>query len=260
MGILGKAKNTAKSGKLKGEIMLLDREIKAKKQTFGIALSDSLWDVEAKQKALGGRESKILSSLSGPWADAREDLSKIREQKDDIQAKLDTAARLKKSAEENQDETPRASFTDKAKAAGTEGKRRTKLQLLDRELKSRKQEFGVSVYDTAVKIFGTTPGATTGGTSLTDAKDQGAQSVSDAISKTKKMSFVEKQLAKAAIHTVSATLSKLTVSDQDVLRCIQAVQSEVEAIRLTQDAKRAEIEKLKQPGSSTDRLLRIDSD
>lgn len=238
MGILDKAKNTAKSGKLKGEIMLLDREIKAKKQKFGVELADFLWDMEAKQKALAGKESTALSSLRVPWDVAKTDLLKIREQRDEIQAKLDAAAQLKKSAE-NQ------GAMDKAKAAGTEGKRRTKLQLLERELKSRKQNFGIEVYDTAVNILGGSNTSAGTGRSMTDAKDQGAQGVTNAISKTKKMSFVEKQLAKAAISTVSASLSKLTVSDQDVIKCIQTVQSEVETIQLKQDAKRAEIEKLK---------------
>ena len=78
MGILDKAKNAAKTTKLKGEIALLDRDMHGKKQKFGVELSDLLWDIEAKQKAVGGRESMFLTSLRIQWDVAKEDLMKTR--------------------------------------------------------------------------------------------------------------------------------------------------------------------------------------
>ena len=243
MGMLDKAKNAAKTTKLKGEIALLDRDIKAKKQKFGIEVSDLLWDMEAKQKALGGRESVFLTSLRTQWDVAKADLQKTREKKEEIQSKLDAAGELKRSGEQDD-----ASAMDKAKAVGTEGKRRAKLQLLDRELKSRKQQFGIDVYDAAVEVVQKTAPASAGG--LTDAKNQGAQSAANAVDKTK-LSFVEKQLAKAAISTVSKGLNQLTVSDQDLLKCIQTVQTEVETLQQKKDTKRNEIEQLKQPTTWT---------
>ena len=89
MGMLDKAKNAAKSTKLKGEIALLDRDVKSKKQKFGVELSDLLWDIEAKQKALGNSGgSKYLKSLQEKWDVAKADLQVIKQKKDEIQAKL----------------------------------------------------------------------------------------------------------------------------------------------------------------------------
>ncbi|CAB9513625.1 expressed unknown protein [Seminavis robusta] len=235
MGILDKAKNAAKHTKLKSEILLLDREINAKKQKFGIEVCGLLWDLDAKN-GVGGK----LSPLASPWEAAKADLTKIRDQKAEIQAKIDADAESKQRGEKED-----ASVMDKAKATGTEGKRRAKLQLLEREAKARKQKFGVDAYDAAIQCD--TGAASGGGSTLTDSKNQGAQKVSDSISSNKKMTFVEKQMAKAAVGVVSAGLSQLTVSETDVLKCIQTVQSEIEAITQKKDDKLAKIEQLKQP-------------
>ena len=133
---------------------------------------------------------------------------------------------------------------DQAKAAGTEGKRMAKLQMLERELKGRKQQFGVDVYELAVDLVCET--AATGGGTMTDSKNQASASATNAVDSSKRLSFVEKQFAKAVISTVSSQLNKVTVSDQDIERCICAVKADVETIYAKIEAKRAEIEKLKQ--------------
>lgn len=240
MSLLDKAKNAAQTTKLKGEIALLDRDVKAKKQKFGVELSDLLWDVQAKQNAIGGvGNSKYLKSLQPQWDVARKDLQEIRQKQEDIKAKM-------AADKQRDDSAKKPSVMDQAKAAGTEAKRRTQLQLLERELQGRKEQFGIDVYDVAVKVYGSTTSAAAGSaTTLTDSKNQASASVTNALDSTKKLSFIEKQFAKAAINQISSQLNKLTVTDQDVAKCIGTAKEKVEAIQARIDAKRAEMENLK---------------
>lgn len=272
MGIWEKAKASAKTTKLQADILLLDREVTARKQKFGVELSDLLWDMDAKT-TVGSRGSAttsgVLSQLRTEWEVAKADLTAIHQRKNEIQAKLNEsspataaatsllAGQLNKAGGDKGHQQQQAatttnngSFMDKAKAAGTEGKRRAKLQLIERELKARKQQYGIDVYDKAVSVvLRNNQTANGGGATLTDTKNQGAQSVTNAIDKNQKLGFLEKQLAKAVIGKVSAGLNQLTVSDQDVIKCITTAQAEIEAIQQKKQAKQTEIEQLKQQQS-----------
>ena len=232
----------------------MDRDIKAKKQKFGIELSDLLWDVERKQKTLGGAgggKSTYLKSLEKEWHVARADLQKIHLKRDDIQGKLDVAKteQQTRAAAQSDDATDsnKPSFMDKAKEAGTEGKRRTKLQLLERELKARKQQFGIDVDEVAVGLVANKSDQNIGsGSTLTDSKNRASASVTNAVTSSKKIGFVEKQFAKAVVSQVSRELNKLTVNDSDIEKVICAVKADVETVQTKIDSKRTEIENLKQ--------------
>jgi len=244
MGILDKAKSAAKSTKLKGEIALLDRDMKARKQKFGIEVCDLLMAMESKENmgvaSSGSIFLNVESAMRGPFSSVKGDVLELQGKKDDIQQRIDAAGELKRSPAGEE-----ASAMDKAKAAGTDTKRKTKLALLDREIKARKEKFGLEVYDTAVGVVVANAQFSRGGRTLNDTKNQGADSMKQAISKTEKMSFVEKEIAKAAVKKVSKGLTQFTVSDQDITACIEKVKAEVEEKQSKKDRKLKEIEELK---------------
>ena len=93
-------------------------------------------------KKRGSLDNTRVSSLKLPWEPAKADLMKIKQQKEEIQAKLDAVNADKQLQQQSNGSTTKeeVSVMDKAKAAGTEGKRRAKLQLLERELRTRKQQ------------------------------------------------------------------------------------------------------------------------
>ena len=168
-GFFGKMKNTGLKAKLQGECTLLDREIKARKLKFGIELYDLLRDQE---KASGGNLMTQLGVKKGTSNTAatpgsfkariKEEWDKVREDIGTLENKQE-AMRIEKTHEEVRRErgAPAVSAKErwqKAGAAVQSQTRETKLMaqiaLLDRDIKKRKEQFGVDIYEKAVEVIG----------------------------------------------------------------------------------------------------------
>jgi hypothetical protein len=153
MGIWDKVKNEGKKVKLQGEVQLLKRELVSRQKTFGIELYDLL--TNDKQTLLGVTAGTIFKgNLSGeqdmkePFDRAREDILGVQAKKDVKQTSLDV---LEVKGAHTLPDTTMGQKASKAGAAVSNGAKGTKLQaemaLLDREMKIRKEQFGVQVFD-----------------------------------------------------------------------------------------------------------------
>jgi hypothetical protein len=162
-GFFTKVKNAGKfiqgssmKAKLKAEIALIEQNQKGRKQQLGV----EMYDLMEQKKTFGGK-SETEPKVVEVFEKAEKDIAIIVEKKDAKQADIDTVTKSRDG------ELPAESFQEKAKAAGNQAKNagiRTKIQaemaLLDREIKSRKQLFGIELFDALLPMEGFTPSDT----------------------------------------------------------------------------------------------------
>ena len=139
--------------KLKAEIALIDQQMKGRKQQFGV----EMYDLMEQKKTFGGK-SETEPKVVEVFEKAEKDIAIIVEKKDAKQADIDNVTKSRDG------QLPPESIQEKAKAAGNQAKNagmKTKIQaemaLLDREIKSRKQLFGIEMLDALLQMEGFTP-------------------------------------------------------------------------------------------------------
>lgn len=149
MGIWDKVKNNSKKLKLQGEISLLKREVNTRQKSLGVELYNII--TNDKNKLLGMSAGTLFKSdqeeLKDAFERARDDIANVGARKDILQNELDVLEVKSASTLPN---TTVEQKMNKAGRAISNGARGTKLQaqmaLLDREMKIRKEQFGVEVF------------------------------------------------------------------------------------------------------------------
>ena len=155
MNFLNKMKNTGVRAKIKGEIKLLELECNNRKKKFGIDLYDMV--TQDKAKMLGLSSGTLVLGQQGhgeegllkqPFDNARQDIEGILAKKEVKQKDLDV---LEVKGPQSM---PNTTANDKMKQAGRavsnagkEAKLRTEMAMLDREIKIRKENFGLEIFD-----------------------------------------------------------------------------------------------------------------
>lgn len=156
MGLWDNVKNAAEKTKLRGDIALSQRSINARKKKFGVEFFDIL--TSDKQNALGMSAGTLSVFKKGGQNDelreafeqARDDIRAKQANKDQLQNKLDIME--VKGVHTMPDVTMGQKLSKTGKMfsnAGTGTKLRAQMTLLDREMKIRKEEFGLEVFDLA---------------------------------------------------------------------------------------------------------------
>jgi predicted nucleic acid-binding Zn-ribbon protein len=207
MSMWDKVKKSGQKTKLRGNMALLDREATARKKVFGIDLYDMM--TNDKNKLLGVTAGTLFkgqqTELKEPFEKARDDISGIQAQKDIKQKDLDVLE--VKGAGTLPDTTINQKMT-KAGRAISNASNGTKLQaqiaLLDREMKIRKEQFGVEVYG------------------LSKASE-------------------EKESGGGIRASISSTLSSLSKQEKDIQECIDKAKKDVGAIEGRIKSKQTEI-------------------
>lgn len=147
-GLWDKAKNAGTRTKLQGEILLHEREIKARQQRFGVELFDLL---ESEKGAFVVKTPGIFHAnqeqVKGPYERCKNDVDSYQNDKDSHKQQIDM---IQVSRDRS---APAYTARDKVNKAGewmsnagSEGKLQAQIALLDRKINSRKQEFGLEVY------------------------------------------------------------------------------------------------------------------
>lgn len=199
-------KGNTKKIKLQGEISLLNREITGKKKSFGVELYDLL--TNDKNKLLGVTAGTIFKGQQGelkePFERARDDVAAVQAKKDIKQKDLDVLE--VKGAHT----LPDATMGQKMNKAGrviSNGAKGTKLQaemaLFDREMKLRKEQFGIEVYDLARKS--------------------------------------EDKQSKNPVQKLSNAMASLSQQEKDIQACIDRVKQEVDSLEQKIRSKQSEI-------------------
>jgi len=156
MGLWGNVKNAAERTKLRGDIALAQRGIVARKKKFGEEFFDVL--TNDKQNLLGVSAGSLSVFKKGGQNDelraaferARDDIRAKKGRKEELQNRLDIME--VKGTHTMPDVTIGQKLSKTGKMfsnAGTGTKIRAQMTLIDREMKIRKEEFGLEVFDIA---------------------------------------------------------------------------------------------------------------
>jgi len=136
--------------KLRGDLVLMEREANVRKKKLGVDLYDLL--TKDKQNMLSMAAGTIFEGqqmeLKDPFDRSRNDVDAIQARKDVKQRELDVLE--VKGAHTMPDVTVNDKLKKARKAvtnAGVATKLRAEMTLMDREMKIRKEEFGVEVFD-----------------------------------------------------------------------------------------------------------------
>lgn len=199
-------KNQGSKAKLQGNVSLLQRESTTRKKKFGVDLYDCL--TTDKNKLLSVAAGTIFQSkqaeLKQPFDAARDDMSGIQTKRDIKQKDLDV---LEVKGAHTLPDTTAGEKVKKAAAAvsnaATAAKIKTEMALLDREMKIRKEQFGLEVFE------------------LTKASDA-----------------EEKKGIKAA---VSGVMSGMSQQEKDIQACIDEAKADVALIEGKITSKEREI-------------------
>ncbi len=138
--------------KLRGEILLAEREGRARKKRFGVDLYDLL--TNDKQTLLGVSAGTLFKGanddgeLKLALERSRDDIAGMQVRKDEKQKELDVLEIKGSHTMPSYTVGQKMSQAGRAVSdAGVAAKLRTQMALLDREMKIRKEEFGLEVFD-----------------------------------------------------------------------------------------------------------------
>lgn len=187
-----KMKNAGSKTKLRGEIALLERECKQRKQQFGIELYDLLVSSDTnmiiKTPALFHANEE---QIRVPFESCKADVDSMSATQSAHQHEIDLIQARREGA------TPAFTTQEKLNRAGqwmssqgTEGKLQAQVALLTRQVRQRKERFGVEVFD----MIGVLPsqqqsaggGFKTGMSNTFSKFSQKEQSIGDVVEKAQK--------------------------------------------------------------------------
>jgi hypothetical protein len=144
-----KVKKSGQKTKLRADIALVELESRTRQKRFGVDLYDVLSN--DKQKLLGVSAGTLFKGkhdeLKGAFERARDDIAGKMARKEEFQRKRDVLE--VKGAHTMPDTTVGEKLNKAGKTvadAGTDTKLRAQQALLDREMKIRKEEFGLEVF------------------------------------------------------------------------------------------------------------------
>jgi hypothetical protein len=210
MGLLDRIKKKAANTKLAGEIVLIDRKVASRKQKFGVDLYNILADWERNHKD----QEPPIKGIQVILQAAREDIFELFKKRHANDEMLDDIELKKEQTEKA------ASAKDKAKNAGkwisrtgTATKLKTEIAYFDREMRIRKEIFGVVSFDEL---------------------DLGSQEIN-------------KVLADVVIDNVE--ISSTNVESEDVLAVVERCKMDVSELLTKKKEKQATIEGLSLPST-----------
>jgi hypothetical protein len=140
--------------KLRGEIMLVEREMKTRQQTFGVELYDFVAPL-AKSPDFFAADDQMTDVIRGPFLAAQREIAALMIKRGKLKEELAQAEVARKAAFP----APATTFgeqvlnTGKATAfTANEVKIKTEIGMVDAQIRSHKEDFGENMFDTLVKL------------------------------------------------------------------------------------------------------------
>jgi hypothetical protein len=248
MGFFTSVKNAGLKTKLRADISMLDRELKARKKLLGVELYNLLAVLEKQsrraQQGMGGGVGLHTpamfharqDSMKVPLDACRADVGVLEDRKEALEQELvkmeanrDRARMARTNSESMQQAANRVSD------AAREAKIHTQSKLLDREIYQRKELFGLQVYDDIIVVAsaGSAGGAVGAGTTTaTNA------------AKAKNAPTAKKGMFGGVKAGISNRLSKLSSDETAIEECIDKAKKDVNFIQNRKDRKEREIAQL----------------
>lgn len=148
-----KASLAAQRGRIKADLLLLDQKIKGRKQQFGVELYDFLVPF-AEKDDMFIIESDSLEAIQGPFIQCFKDNKATSGKKAIKENALAAVGEKRALAFPVPAETVAGKLKNAGKSAAMTGQEagiKTKMAMMERTMKTNKQQFGVEVYHLLVK-------------------------------------------------------------------------------------------------------------
>lgn len=217
----------AQRTKLRGEIVLLEREQQARKKQFGVDLWDVIDSVETRRQhdilptpfLFKGIEEKIKKPLEDCSRDTAAIYSSISEKETDLEV---VQARRARTAD--------SGVGSWISNGSQETKLQAELALLKRNAKIRKEEFGVEIWESVSEDKSITA------TVARETKDKGGAlgKVGGAIG----------GIGKTVASGVTSGLGKLSDNERAIQACVKQAKDDMEYLQRSIERKRTMIESL----------------
>mmetsp|Transcript_19005 Transcript_19005/g.28680 ORF Transcript_19005/g.28680 Transcript_19005/m.28680 type:complete len:232 (+) Transcript_19005:125-820(+) len=210
MGLLDGISNAGQKVKLQGEIVLLNREIDARKKLFGIELWDLLVESEKQENRSGvifkmpAIFKDVEMKLKEPIEECRKDMAFMEGQ---LAENNDKLTRL----EAHRERETNATIGTFMKNTGSDANLKIRIAKLERDMKLRKEKFGMDVWN----LVATESAPTT----KEDNKNKGSGlgAVTGAIG----------GLGKGVVGGVTSTLGKLSKQETLMQDCVKKAKDDV---------------------------------
>jgi hypothetical protein len=237
MGFLDSIGNAARKAQLHTEISLVDRELIARKRAFGVELYDKI-STQRKQTnqleaATAGVFQAIENTIKDPLTTCSDDIHRLelecsekKREKELIEIRQEKAALGEKNAATN---TMSKRITNQATLAQLA----VQTTLLEREMKQRKEQFGLEVWDVVSSprwLHETIPHETTKKNSTGDGGLTGT--VSGAVN----------GLLKGTKGTIAKTLGKMSSKEREIEECVNKAKEDVYFLETKRSNKVTEID------------------
>mmetsp|Transcript_11055 Transcript_11055/g.18341 ORF Transcript_11055/g.18341 Transcript_11055/m.18341 type:complete len:230 (-) Transcript_11055:108-797(-) len=210
MGIFDSVQNAGTRAKLNGEIVLIDRRLVARKKLFGVEIYDLFDALDDKHKSDLFSMPELFKGVEGQMKQPLEDCRKeVRVMHGEKVSKEDELAKLEVRRERDTKNSVGSFFSN----TSTDATLKVQITMLERNIKLRKEEFGLDVWQYVSKdnsITGSMVAETT-------KKTSGLGKVTGAIG----------GLAKGVTSGVTSGLGKLSKDERDVQECLEKAKEDV---------------------------------
>jgi hypothetical protein len=146
--------DTGLKGKLRADMLLIDRDIRARKASFGVELYDFVAPLAATPDFFAA-DDRMTETIRGPFLAAQREVAALAIKRGKIKEKAAQAEVTKKAAFPTPAETIAEQVLNAGKAmgyAGMDAAIATELGMCDSRIKAEKQEFGIKYFEILVQL------------------------------------------------------------------------------------------------------------
>lgn len=212
--------NAGTRAKLNGEILLLDRDLTARKKLFGVEIFDLIDALDDKNKSnivsMPGIFKSVEAQMKEPLGDCRKD---VRTMKAEKLAAEDELATLEVRRERETKATVGTFFSNTSADASLN----MKITMLERKIKARKEEFGLDVW----RIVGQDSSITAKVTAETRKSKTSIGKVTGVLG----------GLTKGVASGVASGLGKLSKDERAIQECLEKAKEDIGFIERSKERK-----------------------
>jgi hypothetical protein len=224
MGLLDSLGNGAKRTQLRAEVVLIEREMTARKKAFGVELFDviALHTKRDKNSLLKtpGIVKTIENAIQAQLGDCSKDVGFLETERQQLEDEVEVI-------EAKRDRDVNGGIGKKLSDGAREGQIAVKISLLNRDIRLRKEKFGLDVWDVVCQT-----------TSSTDAAVECEPPKAKGIGKTLG------GFARDVQGTLGKTLGKVSVDARTIDECLMKARADVASMERRKQIKQTEIANL----------------
>lgn len=227
MGFFEAIGNGAKRTQLRAEVQLVEREITTRKKAFGVELFDLIALQTKREKnsmlKVPGLFKTIENTIQVPLDQCTKDVELLDMEKRQLEDEVEVI-------EAKRDRDINGGLGKKIADGAREGQIAVKVALLNRDMKIRKEKFGLEVYDIVSQpqwLHDTLAAETKKAKGIGGAVKGGIGG-----------------LAKGVKGTVGKTLGKVSGDERTIEECVQKAKAEIDSMERRKQIKQTEISNL----------------